>query len=73
MLGYGRNQHLAVPVAHAFGLACWSMFQPRESWTPLALWAIWLPIVGLLFSPRILLLVCAGAAPFLAFHVFYRA
>ena len=45
-----HNRVLGVPVFHAIGLACWSMFHPRDSWTPLLLWGLWIPLIWLGFS-----------------------
>lgn len=63
---------VGLPVGHAFVLACWSLFQPRETWTPLLLWGIWLPVLWLFFSPRMTVFVTAASTPFLLMHVFYR-
>ncbi len=67
-----NNRLLGLPVMHAVFLAFWALLQPRETWTPLLLWGLWVPVVWFLFSPRILLLVCVGAAPFLGFHAFHQ-
>lgn len=67
-----HNRVLGVPVFHAIGLACWSMFHPRDSWTPLLLWGLWIPLIWLGFSRRTLLIAAAGSAPFLLMHAFYR-
>ena len=64
---------VGLPVGHALLLACWSMFQPRETWTPLLLWAgVWLPILWFFFSPRMMVFVTAASTPFLLMHAFYR-
>jgi hypothetical protein len=72
MLSHSRYQYIAFPIAHACGLACWSLLQPRESWGPILLWLIWLPVIRLMYSAKLLLLMIAGATPFLLVHVFYR-
>ncbi len=63
---------VGLPVGHALLLACWSMFQPRESWTPLLLWGIWLPVLWFFFSQRMMLFVTAASTPFLLMHALYR-
>jgi len=49
------------------------MFQPRETWTPLLLWGIWLPVLWIFFSPRMTIFVTLASTPFLLMHTFYRS
>lgn|GEM_PF-5292972 len=64
---------IGLPVGHALALAVWSMFQPRETWTPLLLWGIWLPVLWIFFSPRMTIFVTLASTPFLLMHTFYRS
>lgn len=67
-----HRQLAGLPVGHALVLAIWSMIQPRESWTPLLLWGIWLPVLWFFFSPRMMLFVTTASTPFLLMHALYR-
>ncbi len=67
-----HRQLAGLPDGHPLALAHRTLIQPRETWTPLLLWGIWLPVLWFFFSPRMTVFVTAASTPFLLMHVFYR-
>jgi hypothetical protein len=71
VLSYSRYQLAGLPVAHAAGLALWSLLQTAASPAALLWWMLWLPVIRLVYDLRTTGIVLLGASPFLAFAAYH--